>query len=422
MLRRRRVTQYDQTPPPAGRYVEEEVVAPPPRRPLWWLWLVLLLALVIGGLAAAYFLTRSDGTKTRVPNVVGLRAPVAVQRLGQSGYPAITDYRVSPGARIGTVLSESPPPGTALKRGSQVTITVARGRSTVTVPNVVGLSDAQAFTRVQAVGLKGRAVTIASSQPKGRVVKQAPPGGTQIKKGSTVTLSVSKGPTLVTVPLVQGQTEAKAMATLRRLGFKVSITSSPGNQTKGTVISQQPRGGSRAAKGSVVVLTISSGPIVPSGTTTGTTTTGTTPGTTSKSGAIPNVVGKSQRDAFAILGNAGYKVDSSPVASTRPRGTVVTESPRGGTRASAKTKVRIGVALGSGPRETRTVPDVTGQAEDTARQTLILAGFTVRTVDQPATTPGDNGIVLDQRPAGSESAPALTQIVIYVGRIPTPSG
>jgi beta-lactam-binding protein with PASTA domain len=53
---------------------------------------------------------------------------------------------------------------------------------------------------------------------------------------------------------------------------------------------------------------------------------------------------------------------------------------------------------------------------------LILAGFTVRTVDQPATTPGENGIVLDQKPAGSESAPVGTQIVIYVGRLPTPTG
>jgi beta-lactam-binding protein with PASTA domain len=52
---------------------------------------------------------------------------------------------------------------------------------------------------------------------------------------------------------------------------------------------------------------------------------------------------------------------------------------------------------------------------------LILAGFTVRTIDQPATSPGDNGIVLDQRPAGGETAPVGTQIIIYVGRLPSPT-
>jgi eukaryotic-like serine/threonine-protein kinase len=243
------------------------------------------------------------------------------------------------------------------------------------------------------VGLKGRAVPIASSQPKGRVVKQVPAGGTQAKKGSTVTLSISKGPILVSVPFVQGQTQAKAMATLSRLGFKVSITNGPAGQPKATVVLQQPPGGTRAPKGSVVVLTISSGPTVPPGTTTGTTT-----GTTNKTGIVPSVVGKSQRDAVSILEDAGYQVDSSPVASTRPRGTVVTQTPRVGTKAPARSKVRIGVALGSGPRETRTVPDVTGQAERTARRTLIRAGFTVRTVDQPATTSGDNGIVSTRGP------------------------
>jgi serine/threonine-protein kinase len=409
MFRRRRVTQYDAAPPPPGQYVQEEVVAPPPRRPLWWLWLVLLLAVVIGGIAAAYFLTRSDGssTKTRVPNVVGLSTSTAMQRLGQRGYPAIVQGRVSPGARLGTVLSQTPPAGTALKRGGQVTITVARGPSTIEVPNVVGLSDAQAFTRLQAIGLRGRAVPLVSTQPKGRVIKQAPAGGSEAKKGSTVTITVSNGPSLVSVPSVQGQTEAQATAKLTRSGFKVAVTHVAATQPKGTVVSQQPAAGTRAPKGSIVGLNVSNGPVLPPG--------------TSKAATVPNVVGKSQRDAFVAIENAGFQVESSPVASSRPRGTVVSQTPPAGTKAAPRSKVRIGVSLGSGPRETRTVPDVTGQAERTARQTLILAGFTVRTIDQPATSPGDNGIVLDQRPAGGETAPVGTQIIIYVGRLPSPS-
>lgn len=413
MFRRRRVTQYDAAPPTRGQYVQEEVVAPPPRRPLWWLWLVLLLALVLGGIAAVYFLTRDDGksaTKNRVPNVVGLRTSTAVQRLGQRGYPAIVNGRVSSGARLGTVLAQFPAPRTELKRGGQVTITVARGPSTIEVPNVVGLSDAQAFTRLQAVGLKGRAVPLASSQPKGRVLKQTPPGGTEIKKGSTVALSVSNGPSLVPVPAVEGQTQAQATGALSRLGFKIAVTSVAATQPKGTVVSQQPAGGTRAPKGSIVGLNVSSGPTLPPG------TSNTTKGT-----AVPDVVGKSQRDAVAVLENAGFHVDSAPVSSSRSRGTVISQTPAAGSRAPARSNVRIGVSLGPGARENRTVPDVSGQAERAARQKLILAGFTVRTIEQPITDPGDNGIVLDQKPAGGESAPVGTQIVINVGRLPSPT-
>jgi serine/threonine-protein kinase len=389
MFRRRRVTQYD--------------VPPPPRRPLWWIWLVLLLVVVIGGITGVYFLTKNDATKSRVPNVVGLSASTATQRLGQRGYPVVVQ-RVSSDTRPGTVLSQSPAAGTALGRGGQVTITVARGRSAIVVPNVVGLADAEALVRLQAVGLKGRTVPLGSSQPKGRVVSQTPSGGREVRKGSTVSLSISSGPALITVPNVRGKTQVLATAQLSQIGFKVASTIVPATKPKGTVISQQPSGGTRAPKGSTVDLRVSNGPV-----------------STNKGGKVPNVIGKSQRDAVAVLQNAGYQVDSSPVASSRPRGTVVSQTPPAGTRAPARSKVTIGVSLGSGPREPRTIPDVTGQAERTARQTLILAGFTVRTAERPATTPGDNGIVLDQKPAAGGSAPVGTQIVIYVGRLPSPT-
>ena len=81
---------------------------------------------------------------------------------------------MSSGARLGTVLSQSPPPGTELDSGGQVTIFVARGPSTVEVPNVVGLPVDQAFVRLQSAGLKGQTVKVASSQPEDRVIRQAP--------------------------------------------------------------------------------------------------------------------------------------------------------------------------------------------------------------------------------------------------------
>ena len=82
---------------------------------------------------------------------------------------------------------------------AQTTITVARGRSTIEVPNVVGLSGVQALTRLQAVGLKGAASSIASQEPKGRVLRQTPASGAQADQGTTVLLTLSKGRVLVKV-------------------------------------------------------------------------------------------------------------------------------------------------------------------------------------------------------------------------------
>ena len=406
--RRRQVTEETAAAPQArGQYVQEEVVTPPPRRPLIWPWLVLLLALVIAGIAAAYLLTRDDGgsaTTTEVPDVVGLSTGGATEKLAQRGYSAIVRGRVSSGTRLGTVLSQSPPSGTELDRGGQVTIIVARGPSTVDVPNVVGLAVDQALVRLQSAGLKSRTVKAASAQPKDRVIRQAPPGGSQVKKDTTIVLTVSKGPSVAKVPALKGLTEASATATLSRLGFRVSVSKIPSTQPKGIVVSQAPPPGTKAPKGSIVGINVSTGSNPAAG-----------------GVVVPKVVGLSQPVAVDRLEQAGLMVNSFPVGSTRPRGTVVSELPAGGTQVPPGSEVRINVSLGPGPRQRRTIPDVAGQAETDARHALVEAGFTVQTVDQPTSDAGENGIVVKQKPAAGGQALVGSQVVIYVGRLPAPA-
>ena len=405
MFRRRRQMTEETVapPPPGGHYVqEEEIFTPPPRRPLLWPWLVLLLALVVTGIAAVYLLTRDDGkSATKVPNVVGLTTASATEKLTQRGYTVVVQPKVTSGARLGTVISQNPPHGTKLDRGGQVTIVVARGPTTVDVPSVVGLPVDQALIRLQSANLKGRTVKVASKEPKDRVIRQAPPGGSQAKKGSTVVLTVSKGPSLVTVPSVEGLTEASATATLSRLGFRLSVSRIASTQPKGIVISQEPPPGTKAAKGSIVGINVSTG----SGAATGGVT-------------VPDVVGLSQVRAVDKIDQAGLKVDSFPVGSSKPRGTVISQLPAGGTEVPPRSLVRINVSLGPGARPLRTIPDVVGQAEGDARRALAQAGFTVRTIDQPTADASESGIVVKQRPNGGEQAEAGSQIVIYVGRLP----
>jgi beta-lactam-binding protein with PASTA domain len=392
------------------RQVTQETAAldPSPRRPLLWPWLVLLLALVVTGIAAAYLLSRDDGSaaeKPRVPAVVGLSTAAATEKLAQRGYAAIVRGRVSSGARLGTVLSQSQAPGTELDRGGQVTIVAARGPSTVAVPNVVGLSVDQAVVRLRSAGLNARTVKVASAQPKDRVIRQAPPGGRQARKGSTAVLTASKGPSFANVPPLRGLTEASATATLSRLGFRLSVSPIPSTQPKGIVVSQTPSPGTREPKGSIVGINVSTGSNPAAG------------------GVVaPKVVGLSQAVAVDRIERAGLGVDSFPVASKRPRGTVVSEKPAGGTQVPPRSHVRINVSLGPGPRPKRPVPDVFGRAEAEARHSLVKAGFTVQTVDQPTADPAKQGIVVKQKPVGGRKAAVGSQVVIYVGRLPAPTG
>lgn len=394
--RRRRVTQVDHP-------------APPPRRPLLWPWLLLLLLLVATGIGLAYFLTREDdesSNASRVPAVVGLGEADAVERLRADGYPADVRRAVNP-AQVGRVIRQIPNARAEREPGQTVVIVVARRPNTVDVPRVVGLDVADAFERVQAAGLRARSVEAFARQAKGRVTRQRPPARAEARRGSTVVLTVSKGPQLVGVPAVMGQTEADATAALRRVGLRVNIVRvpAPGPVPEGTVVAQNPRGGARAPKGSTVRLNIASAPAGGS--------TQTVPTTTGEA-TVPNVVGSRDTDANARLQAAGFRVSSSPVSSTRAPGTVLTQSPAGGTTATRGSMVRITVSAG---REVRTVPDVVGETEAAADRILRNAGFTVRVVDRPVTDPGQQGLVVEQDPRAETRVQGTTQVTIFVGRL-----
>jgi beta-lactam-binding protein with PASTA domain len=395
--------------------VTEETAVPPPRRLLLWPWLVLLLLIVAGLIAAAVLLTRDDG-RPKVPNVVGLATSEAVRDLGQRGYAADVQATVRSSAQPGRVVSQAPSAGTKLKRGNRVTIVVARGSTDVGVPNIVGLSVADAFARLQAAGLKGKVKRVASQQSRDTVLSQSPPAGGQVKKGSVVLLTISKGGGTTTVPRVIGLTEAAATARLDALGFQTKVTRVPSTKPEGLVISQVPAPGAKAQKRSVVGLNASDGPSTSTNatTTTATTTTATTtPTPTAK--PLPDVVGMGQLEALKQLEAAGFRVDSYPAASDRPRGLVVTQRPAGGTRAPAESLVRINVSLGPGRRPLRVVPDVVGKNESAAKRLLAQVGFTVRTVAQATEGAAAGTVVVDQKPPSGNRAPAGSQVLLYLG-------
>ena len=388
---------------------------PPPRRPLLWPWLVLLLLLVAGVIAAAILLTRDDDTP-RVPNVVGQGTAQAVGELGRHGYSADVETTIRPSAQPGTVLSQAPAAGTQLKQGGRVTIVSARGSVIVGVPDVVGLSVAKAFARLQAVGLKGKTKPVASKRPKDTVLSQSPAAEGRAKKGSVVLLTISKGSGSVTVPRVVGLTEAQATAKLDALGLRSRISRIPSTKPAGLVISQVPAQGTTAQRGSVVGMNVSDGPATTTTSTKPTTTTNTTTTTPTPTGAsVPNIVGMGQSQAIARLQAAGFRVDSYPAASNRPRGLVVTQRPPAGARAPRGSLVRINVSLGPGRRPLRVVPDVVGKTEAQAKRVLAQVGFTVRTVSQATESSAAGTVVVDQKPPAGNRAPAGSQVLIYLG-------
>jgi len=136
----------------------------------------------------------SDG-QVELPDLVRKTEAEARQILIDLGLVPNVTYQDNPAVAPGEVVTQSPVAGLVPQRSS-VTLTVAREPSTVTVPSVVGKTQNEANSLLQAAGLQVGDVTYQSSPtvPLGNVISQSPEGGLSITVGQPVKLVVSSGP------------------------------------------------------------------------------------------------------------------------------------------------------------------------------------------------------------------------------------
>lgn len=218
--------------------------------------LVAILVLALGAIAAAWYLTRSD-TKD-VPAVEGLALDDAVARMQDAGFRTDIVSEASD-APQGTVFRQGPAAGTDAEGGSTVQLFTSKGPATVSVPNAVGVTEAEARDRLAAAGLQPSVYQVFSDKPEREVVAQSPAAGSKAADGSRVRLNVSKGTGLVDVPSLVGRSQGEAVSELQSVGLKANVVMVPSREPAGTVVAQHPVAG-QARQGSAVRLNVSRGP------------------------------------------------------------------------------------------------------------------------------------------------------------------
>jgi serine/threonine-protein kinase len=281
---------------------------PPPRRRTG-VFLVVLFVLLAALAALVFALAKAlndDNTpaveQVPVPLVVGKTADEATTILTTAGFKV--DRRDEKNdAPVNQVFAQEPAENANADRGSTVTIHVSQGPDTISMPSLVGKSEADARAILTSVGIPDANITTTTqpddNAPAGQVIAQTPEAKAQVALDGQVQLVVSSGPAPRPVPDVSGKSVAEASNILGQQGFTVAGQTEEASDTvdSGKVIRTDPAAGSTQPKGAAVTLVVSTGPA---------------------DVAVPNVIGMTEDDATTALEDAGFVVDSQDQTVTDP--------------------------------------------------------------------------------------------------------
>jgi beta-lactam-binding protein with PASTA domain len=345
---------------PARELAEEPDEAAASRRRWWW-WAAgaALLALAV---AAALLLLLPAKHQITVPNVTGQTQAVASSRLAAAGLVAVPSPTASTAFAAGIVFGETPPHGSLVSKGSRVTLLVSSGPGSAPVPDVKGLTRAQAVQKLTKAGFKPSPQSQSSTTvAAGKVISTEPSAHTETQAGSPVTVFVSSGPAQVSVPDVTGQSEAEAKASLRAVGLEagtITKQEAAGSEA-GAVLSQSPAAGSSLAAGQPVSLVVVKAP---------------------RETTVPRVVGKKEELAEGELVGAGFepKTTKRTVLNAEEAGLVLQQNPAGGLKAKRGATITITV----GQLGAQTTPSTT---------TTTPPPSTTPTATTPAVPPAGSG-------------------------------
>jgi beta-lactam-binding protein with PASTA domain len=221
----------------------------------------VLIAAAAAGIIA-YAMTRQRVTVPDLSGMTESQATAACQQIGLT--VEVSKHAYSDSVAKGKIISQTPKANSQVVKGRAIRVTISRGKSTTTVPSVVGLSENAAVTKIEDAGLTVSEIKreYNDNYDSGIVYAVNPNTGSSISKDGKVVLYVSKGKNTSSVPGIVGLTQSDAESRLQANGFSVGTVTQQNSDSyaKGVVISQSPSEGSSVTKGSSVSFVVSSGP------------------------------------------------------------------------------------------------------------------------------------------------------------------
>ncbi|MFH8713982.1 Stk1 family PASTA domain-containing Ser/Thr kinase [Streptomyces zaomyceticus] len=232
------------------------------------------------------------------------------------------------------------------------------GPRQITVPQLVGQTvEAATGLATNAEVKLQEAGTERCDQPKGTICRQNPAAdGAKMDTGATVQVYVSEGAPLTEVPDVVEQSQERAEESLKGKGFKVKVEQEESDENPGSVLRQNPQGGTKAEKNSEVTITIAK----------------------QKLSQLPDVKTRSYEQAVQQLNAVGFtNIGRQDVDSDQPAGTVVDQTPQGPSDQAKDVQITLKVSKGPQQTQVQIPADMGGKKFKDVKQQLEALGLVV---------------------------------------------
>lgn len=235
------------------------------------------------------------------------------------------------------------------------------------IPSVVGATKKEAVATMATLGVKVKVTKNKFDElvPKGKIISMAPPAGSRLGEGESISVIISKGPERYSIPNLKGKSVSQATVALANEKLLIGKTEEAFSAIipKGQIISVSPEPGTLVKKNSEVNLVVSKGEELIS---------------------LTSYIGKSSEQALNELTDAGFEVTQKDTFSdSYPIGIVIAQKPetpelvKGG---------KVTLTVSKGPEKIKVPSGVLKLDEGKAVKLLEDYGFTVKVL-KPAKTP-----------------------------------
>ena len=277
----------------------------------------------------------------------------------------------------------------------------------VSVPNVVGLSQADAKSQIEAAGLEWELnpeKVASDTVEKDAVASTDPAGGTQAEKGSTVRVTISSGPDSVTLPdNLVGMSPDEARQAVEALGLKWEVNSSKvasDTVAEGKVAQTNPSPGSKVKAGQTITAYLSSG---------------------SDQVEVPDLVGMSQDQARSALKAVGLELGNvTTVDSDKDKDRIVSQDPETGSKVKKGTTIAVSISTGKAAQVE--IPTVVGISREDAEAQLKALGLTVTVEEVSGSQPSGQVTAVEPGEGSKVDKNSTVKLKVSKGSAsPTPS-